>query len=363
MTSEVDARMVEDLLLGSQIGILSSTSTYPGDLERWAVDLVAERGPLTLVHPDEVEGRFGRSAMACCVGAMGSLQALQEIPPSGGEAAAAVRALEELVDAPVACIAPLTIGGLNCMVAIATAAILGLPILDCDGQGRVLPRIDQTTYALSGVSVSPLAAVGPWGDTVTLTSKSDRAEPVMRSSLNGMGGWLIAALYPAPAIRLGDAGIPNAITDRAAAGAILRSGRGHESVRIARQLGGRILGRRTVTDLVHRQLARAVEPGHQPAQPITMVLAGEDEREPMVLLEIRNEVVLALVDGAVVARVPDLVCLLDPLRQRFVDLSDVTVGDVVDVLVLPADRRWMSVEGLRLAGPTSFGLESPGGVR
>jgi DUF917 family protein len=359
MTTTLDAQRVEDLLLGAQIGVLSSASTFFGDIERWVIDTVAQRGPVTLVHPDEAASYLGDGAMACCAGAIGSLQALQEMPPSGSEPVRAVRGLERLIGEPIDCIAPLNVGGLNCLLAVVTAALLDLPLLDCDGMGRLLPRIDQTTYARTGLSVSPLSGIGPWGDQIELRSDSDRSETVVRSVLNGIGGWLITALYPAGAARLAAAGIPGAITNSAAAGAILRSGRGLDSPRIARQLGGTLLGRRTLTALVHRR-AEGPSSGGQPAQPLTMLFESENPREPLLLLEVRNEVVLALVDGSVTGSVPDLVCLLDPFRQRFVDLSDITVGDVVEVLILPADERWKTSEGLRLAGPASFGLDGFG---
>jgi DUF917 family protein len=71
---------------------------------------------------------------------------------------------------------------------------------------------------------------------------------------------------------------------------------------------------------------------------------------------VRNEVVLATVDGSIVASTPDTICLLDPLRRRTVDLLDLTLGDVMDVLLLPADPAWHTPEGRMLAGPEAFGL-------
>ena len=355
MASEIDGPMLADIIVGCQIGANASTTTASDDLEQWIIDVVRDHGPVSLVPPDEVGLVFPEDALGCCIGAVGSLLALQEMPPTGHESVQVMQAMTKALERPISAIAPLNGRGINCLLSIAAAAMLHLPLIDCDGQGRVLPRIDQTTYALSGLPLTPMAAVGPWGDVLTIDSPHDRAEPALRSALGGLGGWVLAALYPAPLTHLAASGIPHAVSAGATAGAILRSGRGQESMRIAGQLGGRLVGRRILTAMEHRHRDRP-SPAMQPGEPMTLLLESADPKEPMVLLEVRNEIVLALVDGSVVGSAPDVIALIDPLRQASVDLSDLRVGDVVDILVFPADPLWYSAQGLRLSGPQAFGV-------
>jgi DUF917 family protein len=354
---------LDALLSGSQLGVLTAASTFTGALEGWIGQLLQERGPIPLIPADDVASRFGPDAHACTVGLVGSLAALYELPPRGDEPVVAVRQLEHLLDVRMEAVAPLNAAGINAFLAVAAACLLELPLIDADGQGQVLPLIDQSTFALSGLNPAPLVGVGPWGDVVTVQSPLRRGEPVERSALGGAGGWLLTALYPAPAIELAAAGIPGSLSRCIAAGQTLRSGRGQLGPRLAQQLGGRMIGRGRVLEI--SQHAEPGAPKDQPAGPVSIRLAKTGSAGAEIALEVRNEAVLALVDGTVAGSAPDVICLLDPLRGRTVDLLDLREGDTVDVLLLPAHERWHTPAGIERAGPSAFGLQLPyrGGMR
>ncbi|EWT05742.1 hypothetical protein N864_02730 [Intrasporangium chromatireducens Q5-1] len=354
---------LDALLSGSQLGVLTAASTFTGALEGWIERLLAERGPIPLIPPDEVSVRFGPHAHACTVGLVGSLAALYELPLRGDEPVLAVRQLEHLLGTRMEAVAPLNASGINAFLAVAAACLLELPLIDVDGQGQVLPLIDQSTYALGGLNPAPLVGVGPWADIVTVQSPLRRGEPVERSALTGAGGWLLTALYPAPAVALAAAGIPGSVSRCLAAGATLRSGRGQLAPRLAQQLGGRMIGRGRVLEI--SQHAEPGAPKDQPAGPVSIRLAKSGSAGAEITLEVRNEAVLALVDGTIAGSAPDVICLLDPLRGRTVDLLDLQEGDTVDVLLLPAHERWHTPAGIARAGPGAFGLKVPyrGGLR
>lgn len=266
----------------------------------------------------------------------------------------AVRELERILGRNLAAVAPLNASGPNLLLAVAGACLTGLPLLDCDGQGQILPLIDQTTYALGGLSTAPLAGLGPWGDIITVQCVSDRAETLTRAAVTGAGGWLCCAMYPSKVGELVAASIHGAVSRSREAGRVLRSGRGQIGPRLAEQLGGRLLGRGRVIEIIqHRSSGSATR---QPARPVTVVLDDLAANRGELRLEVRNEAVLAMADGNVVAAAPDTICLLDPLRRRVVDILELKSGDVVEVLVLRADASWYTPAGLALAGPAAFGL-------
>lgn len=92
-----------------------------------------------------------------------------------------------------------------------------------------------------------------------------------------------------------------------------------------------------------------------PAQPSSVTL--EDETTGQIIrLEIQNEILLVLVDGAIAAAVPDMVTLLNSEHGSVANLDDLTVGNVVDVLKLNAAPQWYSEPGLDLAEPVAFGI-------
>lgn len=357
IVAEITADMLENLLSGSQLGVLTAASTFSGALEGWIGHLLETHGPVPVIAPDEVADQLGPDAYACAAGLVGSLAALYELPPRGDEPIVAVRELEHLLGVRISAITPLNAAGVNAPLTVAAACLLGLPIIDVDGQGQVLPLIDQTTFALAGLSPAPLVGVGPWGDIITVQSPLHRGEAIERSALIGAGGWLFTALYPARATGLADAGIPGSLSRCLVAGAILRSGRGQLGRRLAQQLGGSIIGRGKVIEI--SQHIEPDAPADQPAEPVSIRLSKTGPAGAEIILEVRNEAVLALVDGAIAGSAPDVICLLDPLRGRTVDLLDLQRGDIVDVLLLPAHQQWHTNAGLERAGPRAFGLHLP----
>jgi DUF917 family protein len=90
--------------------------------------------------------------------------------------------------------------------------------------------------------------------------------------------------------------------------------------------------------------------------PSSIVLAEPGEAGRIIRLEAQNELLLALIDGAVAAAVPDVLCMLDRHKLRVVGLEGVEVGDDVDVLMVPAAPMWHTEAGLGLAGPRAFGF-------
>ncbi|WP_432518983.1 DUF917 domain-containing protein [Kineococcus sp. SYSU DK006] len=350
----------DDLFVGSQLGVLSAASTYRGALETWVHSLLSRR-PVELLDPEQARARFAPEEMGVAVLMVGALLSLLEHPFRGDEISTAVRRLEESVGRPFSALVPFNCSGPNALIAVGAASLLDLPLVDCDGQGRILPLIDQTTFALGGVSVSPLVGVGPWGDVITVDSPGAHTEEIVRAAVSAAGGWLLCATYPALVHRLVQTGIAHSLSQRMDSGAVLQLPRADLGERLARQLGGRLVARAQVIELsAHDHVGLRTR---QPARPYSILLRGLSATQPLIRLEVRNEIVIATVDGGVVGAVPDTICLIDPLRRRAVELSDLQVGQVMEVLILPAADAWRSQAGLAMAGPAAFGLTWPPGSR
>ena len=73
-------------------------------------------------------------------------------------------------------------------------------------------------------------------------------------------------------------------------------------------------------------------------------------------IELRSEIVAVFADGALVAAAPDLLCLLDVSRSELATLDSLEPGDLVDVLVTPADAMWYAPEGMAMVGLESHGI-------
>ncbi|GAA4673573.1 DUF917 domain-containing protein [Streptomyces chumphonensis] len=314
--------------------------------------LLEQYGPVPLVPLDALPPE----ARCVAVGAVGGFAPLIELPFSGDEFAGAVRALEDRVGHRFDAVVALNSAGPNALVPLAAAAALGLPLVDCDGMGRILPLIHQTTYALAGLPVGPLAAMSAAGDAVVLDTSTARADRLLRGVVDASGGLMACAMYPATAARLRHAAIRGATGRIMRMGELLTTQNRHAAVLagLARTVGARLLasGRVVALDLPGPTAGAR----RYPSMPTSIVVSDPATDGPVVRLEAQNEILLALVDGAVVAAVPDVVCLLDRQELRPVGLEGVAVGDHVDVLVVPAAPMWHTPEGLALAGPRAFGF-------
>ncbi|MCZ7415734.1 MULTISPECIES: DUF917 domain-containing protein [unclassified Streptomyces] len=314
--------------------------------------LLDQHGPVPLVPLDGLPS--GNRCVA--VGAVGGFAPLIELPFSGDEFAAAVRALEDRTGEAVDAVVALNSAGPNALVPVAAAAALGVPLVDCDGMGRILPLIHQTTYALAGLPVAPLAAMSAAGDSVVLDCSTARADLLLRGAVDASGGLMTCAMYPTTVERLRHAAIRGSTSRILRMGELLLTQNRHAAVLagLARTVGARLLASGRVVALDLPEPAAGAR--HYPSMPTSIVVSDPASDGPVVRLEAQNEILLALVDGAVVAAVPDVVCLLDRQKLRPVGLEGVAVGDHVDVLVVPAAPRWHTPEGLALAGPRAFGF-------
>ena len=287
---------------------------------------------------------------------VGTPAMLEELLPTGQEVHAAVRALERWLGGTFRAVAPLNVAGVNCLPSLIAAAQLDLPLLNIDGMGRVFPLVEQTTYALGGISPTPLAVAGGNGEVVVVDRPAASLESMLRPIVLGCGGWVLCACYPSRVSDLLRAGIPGSIDRAIHAGQVLRrpaasAADGHA---LARRLGGRLLCRGRVVDLEHR-------PGLQadttyPAAVSSILLEETEGAHRVVRLEAHNEILLALADGGVIGAVPDIICLLGQHFRRVVDIEQVRPGLELDVVLLPAAERWHTAQGRALAGPEAFGL-------
>ncbi|MER7498999.1 DUF917 domain-containing protein [Nonomuraea pusilla] len=336
----------------------------------WLEDLLAHTGPVRLVAAAELD-----PATPCAaVGAMGSTIAMAELPPSGEEAEVLARDLAGRVGGPLGAVMPLNAASVNALLPVAAAAVLGLPLIDCDGMGRVFPLIHQTTYELAGLPLCPLAVVSAGHDSVLLDTGSVRAERLARSMAQAAGGWLLCGLYPTRAGELGGAAIHGSMSRVLEVGRVLcghaaegarrapsapspGEGRGtapHE--RLLRELvaatGASVLGGGRIVEIgPSLRQAGTVYPGN----PLGLVVNDHDSGR-LIRLEAHNELVLALADGALTAAVPDLLCLLDRGTMRMTGPERLSAGDQVDVLCVPAAPVWHGAAGLALGGPGAFGF-------
>lgn len=279
---------------------------------------------------------------------VGSTIALGEQLPGGDEPVRAVQALEGRLRRRVGAVVALNLAAENALLALLTAAILGVPLVDGDGSGRVFPLVEQSTYALGGVSAAPLALGGPGGDLVLLETAPDRVEGLLRPVVLSMGGWAVAVCYPMAA------GVLAKVLVRGTVSRVLEAGRPGAPREVATPYGVRTLCQGEI--LAVEGSSRYGVDLSLPSLPSSIVVRESEGLRRLIRLEAHNEIVLALADGAVVAMAPDQICLVSARDGSVVDVDEAGPGMEVEVMVVKAAPVWHSPEGLALGGVRAFGL-------
>ncbi|HEX4251880.1 MAG TPA: DUF917 domain-containing protein [Pseudonocardia sp.] len=338
--ADVDAFIVGLTLLGSGGG-------GEADAYRHLLSAALSEGPIELGDPAE----FG-DAPVVAIGMLGGTRMLTEKLPSGQEIPRALAALTRWTGVEPAALMPLEAAGLNGTLVAASAAQLGLPLLDADLMGRALPRMDQLSRAVSGGPITPFAMSEPTGQTLLIDAATPYAvEHIARSFVAHSGGWAGTASAPMPASEVPRDACLGSL------GRALRLGRAHRELPgkpppelVAAALGGELLG-----------VGRAADISRQASTPFgrasITVLGGIAGRGPVLRLEAENEYLLVLRDGVPVASCPDLICVLDRRTATPIAVDSLRPGDDLVVLVLPGPPWWRaSPERLRHVDPRAFGL-------
>jgi DUF917 family protein len=318
----------------------------------WLSGLLERNGPVPLRRVESVAPEL--PCVSVCV--LGSGSAMADLPPAGDEFVSAVRQIERLQRVRFGAVYPLAAATVSALVAVVTASQLGVPLLDADGMGRAFALIHHTAMHLAGVSPTPLVALGPTGESVLVeVPAGPRADRLLRANVDTLGGWAALAAYPTTAGTLRRAALPGTMSRIANVGRLLleRTDPDLLVTRLGAITGCRRLARGRIVELEH--LSRPTDLTI-PAHPSSLVVEESGGLGRQLRIELRSEIVAVFADGALIAGAPDLMCLIDVSRGALATLDSLEPGDLVDVLVTPADAIWYSPEGMAMVGLASHGI-------
>ncbi|GAA4851504.1 DUF917 domain-containing protein [Saccharopolyspora rosea] len=285
-------------------------------------------------------------ALVVPVGVIGATSVFDEKPPSGAEFFSAVAAVRRWTGRGADALMSIEVGGLNGVLPLVAAVDLGVPCVDADQSGRGVPRLDQLAVAAVGGEVAPVALAEPGGHVLVLAEGSAaEVERTARAFLAGAGGWAAMAMAPIRAAELPGCALLGTV------GAALDLGRralsaGERPADLAAATGAGLLGVGRVVEV-----ARRSGPGFGRGS-----LTVRD-RESLLRLEMENEYLLALRDGAPVASTPDVLAVVDRRTGVPVPCDAARTGVEVAVLRLPAAEFWTDPRRLPVLAPRAFGID------
>jgi hypothetical protein len=309
-------------------------------------------GPPELVEPSDLPS----DGLIVPCGLVGAPTLMSELIQSGTEAEDLLRAVEGLDARPVVGMMPFEIGGSNGLLPLAWASRLKLPVIDADMMGRAFPVVPQFTPNLVGIPPSPVVLVDGQGTTlVVLAGSAEQVERRIRPIVAGLGGVAMAALYLLAVSDVERACIPGSITRALALGRAVLSADTDPVEVVVRAVGGRELIDGRIVD-VAREMGDGFVRGHAIVQRLNEDPGSAGD---LLRLETQNEILAALLDGEILACTPDVISVLDAYTGQAIGTERLRYGQRVRVVAFPGDSRWLTPQGLAVAGPEAFGYDFP----
>jgi DUF917 family protein len=313
-----------------------------------ALIAVGQHGPVDVVALEDLPD----DALIMPCGLVGSPAIASEKIWGGDEGRILRNAVERLHTEPVAALMCYSQGGANGLLPVMWAARIGLPLVDADGMGRAFPELQQQAMHLAGVPASPVVVTDGRGNAQVLYCAGDAwAERMARSAAACFGGVCAGALYCMTALEARDAAISGSLSRAVGIGAALSEGDAvRERIDALCDLHDAVVVIEGMVVNVERRADGGFVRGSA-----TIREAASGARE--LRLELQNEFLLAVEDGAVRAAVPDLISVLSLDTGKPIATERLGRGERVVVIAMPAPDRWLSPAGLSVVGPAAFGYD------
>ncbi len=344
----IDENTLEKIAVGAAVlGTGGGGDPYIGKL--MAKEAIRKHGAVKLITLDELDD----NALVVPVSGMGSPTVSIEKLPSEYEIVTPLLKMQEVLNKKVDVIIPIEIGGINSMMPIAAAAMLGLPILDADSMGRAFPEAQMVTFYLDGYETSPITICDEKGNSVVLYPKDAIwAERMARALTIEMGGSCSITDYNLTGTQIKHSAVPDTMTLAERIGDILldKNLSSVQSIsKMLEELKGYKLFEGKITD-IRRELSDGFTRGQASFTGING-FAGE------YTILFQNEHLIAKKGEKSLCMTPDLIAVLDVETGMPVTTERMRYGARVVVVAFPCYYKWRTEKGLETVGPRYFGYD------
>ncbi|MFT4219907.1 MAG: DUF917 domain-containing protein [Microbacterium sp.] len=341
---------LEDLARGATLlGTGGGGDPYIG---RMLVERVLGDGAITVLDPDEIDDDL----FVIPTAQMGAPTVMVEKIPAGTEPTQSLRILEEHVGRTAQATMPIECGGINSMIPLVVAAETGLPVVDADGMGRAFPELSMETFAVYGVNGSPLALAGERGERVIIDTGDDnrQMEWLARAITIRLGGVAHIAEYAMSGADVKRTAVPRTLSMGLSLGRAIREAR--QAKRSPFAAISDALSTTLYSEVRELFVGKVVDVERRTtegfAKGVARVASGSSELE----IRFQNENLIALRDGAMVAIVPDLICVLDAETAEPITTEGLRYGQRVRVIGISTPEMMRTPGALAAFGPAAFGL-------
>ncbi|GAB3421921.1 DUF917 domain-containing protein [Haloparvum alkalitolerans] len=345
----------EDLdWLATGAGILGTGGGGDPRLGRLRLETIFENedypNHVEIISPEELSP----DATVASVGGMGAPTISREKFPKGDEDLKSLRAIETASGDKVDAIIPGEIGGANSMAPLCVAALTGLPVIDGDGMGRAFPELQMDTFFIYGAPVNFAANTDEHGNQVVYQDIQSAAqlEKFARSITVDMGGRSGYAFPLMEGSFVSEYAIADTVSLARELGRRVHEGRdggGNPITAIEETLDANALFTGKIVDVFRRN-----REGFAFGEVSLAALDGDAS----LTIEFQNEFLIARgEDDAVLASVPDLICIVDKDTGAPITTGSLRYGQRVKVMGVPAPKLLKTDAALDVIGPGAFGYD------
>ena len=244
------------------------------------------------------------------------------------------------------------------LTALMVASALDIPVVDGCMTGRAVPEMQQSTTFIHGLLGAPAAIVSRWGDTILLDAAVDdyRLEDIARAVATGSGGSAQMASNVMSGADLRRAVISGAFSQAILFGRTVREAREHGQDPIAA-----LVRVSHGYELFRGQVAKSDIKGDRGFNWGDVELKGTGAFEGHTYkVFVKNENIVAWLDGKPDAMSPDFISNLDPHTGDALSgqgLGAYPLNADVVMVGIPASPLWRNAKGIEVIGPRHFGFD------
>jgi len=299
----------------------------------------AGKDEFKIVDPEEMD----ETRWAVMVAGIGAPKALEEgnFGPEALVAFSTMQKISFLSGKNIGYLMAGELGGFNTMVPLYTAALMDVPVIDADGNGRAVPELATGLYPIYNIPPVPLVMAGNNGDAmiIILNDPSDHhaAENIARhvSMAYGMSAAFCTWIVDRKMIE--EYLVPKSITTCKNVGNVLRDA--DNSAELTKRLQALLDARELFIGEIS-SIEMKTEGGFDFG--ITNINGVDAYSGKSLSISVKNENILAR-DGSdnVIATVPDLICLVNLESMTPLTNAETKKGQVVGIYGVSAPAKWL----------------------
>jgi hypothetical protein len=350
---------IMDMMLGSSIQASRGANTQQ-TVDRMKA-AIAQGKKFTMISVDDVPDDWTTVTVAG-VGGGGAWDYVREridkqkLPTVQNTTMLAVEALSKHIGKKFNAV--IRIEAVQAAGALMLASDLGVPVVDACLSGRARPEIEQQIPWINGIPSTPTSLITRWGDTIIIDKAADdyRAEDLGRAVAVASGGNAQMAMNP-----MSGAQVKRGVIKGALSQAIMFGKTAREAVAQGKDPIAALVKASNGFKLFQGVVAKADTHGDRGFTWTEVEIAGNHEYAGHTYkVSVKNENIVAWLDGVPDAMSPDTIQDLDPKTgdaHNGGQLGGYKVGAEVAFIGYETSPMWRTPKGIEVFGPRHFGFD------